>query len=186
MPWLTLHLLSLGAWLGLNAGALRWLIASWLRTEGHLHLALAAGLLVVAARRIDPGALLDRLAAPPRRSPAALALALCPPLIAAALAPRLPFDVIGGAAAVVSAYGIAGLFLDADAWRRARGAALLGAALLPMTEHLDVVLGFPLRTVTASLVAALIGDASVTAGTVLSIDGAYAHVDLPCAGVRNL
>lgn len=186
MRWLVTHILLLSIWLWLHTGALSWMVGAWLRTEGHLHLILALLLLAGAARRIDPVAVLDRLAAPPRRSGAALALAVAPPLLAAVLQRWLPLHLVAGSALVASAYGIAGLFLGAAAWRRLRGAALLGAALLPLTEHLDVVLGFPLRAATAALVASLLGGAEVTAATVLSIDGAYAHVDLPCSGVRSL
>ena len=186
MRWLTAHITVIALWIVLHARVASWLARSWLEQEGWLHAALAALGLLALGRSLDPVAILDRLALPPRGSMLALALAVGPPVAAAVAWTWLPVELVVGVAAVLSAYGVAGLFLDAASWRRLAPAALLGAAVLPTTGHLDVFLGFPLRSLIAQVVARLLSAADVTAATVLTIDGAYAHVDLPCSGVRSL
>ncbi|MBX2797615.1 MAG: exosortase O [Myxococcales bacterium] len=186
MRWLALHTTVIAMWLWVHAAVGSWLVRSWWLNEGQLHVVLAVALLVGAATAVDPVAVLDRLSLPPRRSLAALALAALPPLVAAFLVRTIPVDALPALAAVVSAYGLAGLFLTQAAWRRLLPAAGLAALWLPLSSHLDIVLGYPLRWATAAVVATALGPAEVTAGTVLAVDGAFAHVDLPCSGVQSL
>lgn len=176
----------LAGWIAVHASTARWLGRSLLASEGTLHLALAAIGLLALTRSLDLRAALRRLGAPPRADGLALALAALPPVAAVVLQRVFPLDLLSASAAVVSAYGLAGLYLPAERWREARGVALLAAAVLPTTGHLDVYLGFPLRQATAQVVALALGPAEVTAGTVLAVDGGFAHVDLPCSGVKSL
>lgn len=183
---LGLNLGVLTAWMWVHADAIGWLATRWVATEGQIHLVLAAGLLGWTLRRVDPVELLDRLSQPLQGSVGAWLWAALPPLMAAVVEWWVPVNALGGIALIASAYGLAGLLADPATWRRWRGAAVLAGAVLPLTEHLDVFLGFPLRVGTAHVVSVLLSQPDLPSSTVLAIDGAFANVDLPCSGVRSL
>ena len=185
MRHLAWNMAVLLGWTGLHVPTLLWLAHRWTASEGHLHLALAVLGLVGLASSVDPARLLDRLASPMRHSTSAWLWAAVPPLIAALVRIWLPLDVVDAIAMVASGYGLLGLLTSAQRWRELRGAAGIAAAVLPLTGYLDVFVGYPLRAATAGLVAGLLG-ADVTSSTVLAVDGAFAHVDLPCSGVQSL
>lgn len=84
----------------------------------------------------------------------------------------------------VSGYGLLGLFVGANAWRKLAPLLLLALACAPDPIQLDVMFGWPLRKAIASIAAAILG--GVPAETVIAVEGGIAHVDLPCAGMRSL
>lgn len=173
----------LAAWTLLHLEALRWLVGGLLGTEGPLHLGVAAVLVAILARDVGRDQVLDALRRPARGPWAAWLLAGGLPVALHLFVPG-PRSLLG-MGLLVSAYGLAGLFVAPETWRRARPAALLAAGILPLAQHLDVLLGLPLRSLTAHVVAALCGGTLAT-GTVLEVEGRYAHVALPCSGVQSL
>ncbi len=181
MTSLAANLALIALWLALHTPTFRWLGEAWLRDEGQLHLVLAVLVGGWLMSKAAPAHVLSALRRPLRHSTAATLLTLGP-LLAARLGPDL--NALHASLALVSAWGLFGLFATPATWRASAGPSLLLAAVLPVTGHLDVLLGYPLRRALASTVAALTG--AVDAGTVLAIDGRLAHVDLPCSGVRGL
>lgn len=179
---LAANLLLVLTWVLAQRRAIAWLGQGLLTSEGTLHLVLAVGLVAWIAREARPREAFARLQAPADGPMSAWLLAAFLPLGLAVWGPAL--RSADGAALVLSAYGLVGLFTTPDTWRRLRPLGLLGAAVLPLTGHLDVLLGLPLRTHIAGAVAQLLG--SLDSATVLQVDGGFAHVDLPCAGVRSL
>ncbi|MCB9669223.1 MAG: archaeosortase/exosortase family protein [Alphaproteobacteria bacterium] len=173
--------LLLLAWAALHAEPARWLGRGLLATEGPLHLAVAAVLVGLLARSVRLGDVRDALTRPAGGPWTAWLLAVGLPVLARPLpGPRS----LLGALMVVSAYGLLGLFVAPETWRRGRAVALLAAGVLPLSQHLDVILGLPLRAATAAAVSGLFG--SLSSATVLEVEGGYAHVDLPCSGVQSL
>lgn len=175
-----LSIILMCAWLAAWGPSVRWVLAGWSTGDGLLQGAIALGLLVLGLR--SPPTLRLQPTGP------VLLAAVAAPVLGALLHQTLPLDVIGAAAAVISAWSLLGLYLPATTWRRSAPALLLALLLLPVTAHLDVLLGWPLRKLTASAAALALSTVSepVAMETVLRVEGGIAHVDLPCAGVRSL
>lgn len=180
-----IHAALLGTWAVVHAPSLGWLLRAWRGADGTLHTVVAGLLMLAVATTTDWRAVAGRLQAPPTLRTLPMLVATVPPLVAAAAAPWVPTNLIGAMAAGLSAYGVFGLFVPPQRWRGLLGPALLALAVLPVSGHLDVLLGFPLRQLTAGAVAWALGTGMPTE-TVLAIDGGFAHVDLPCSGVRSL
>jgi exosortase O len=174
------NLCLIAAWFALASPGLAWMARGLIAQEGTVHLVVAMGLLALVVSRAR-GSALHALARPIRSSPLAWCLLLGLPL-AARFAPA--FNSVNGVVAIGSGFGLLGLFVSVAAWRRCLPLAVVAATVLPVSQHLDVLLGLPLRTFIASVVALLFG--TVESGTILEVQGTYAHVDLPCAGVQSL
>lgn len=116
-----------------------------------------------------------------RLSPVALALAVIPPIFVPFVSSIETAVVL---LAVISGYGLLGLWLGREQWRALRPLALLVALVVPASVWIDVALGWPLRKGIASLAAGLLGGVPVE--TVIRVEGGIAHIDTPCAGVGSL
>jgi exosortase O len=163
---------GLVAWDGLT-----WIARGLLQTDSSVHRVVLVGWVALAWQTSRLG-----WQATPRLAPLPLVLLLLP-LVGWQLAGD-GLASLEAAAVLVSGTGLAGLFLPAATWRRSLPLALLAVGVLPVSTHLDVVLGLPLRRFVAACTAPLFG--SLATETVLAIEGGYAHVDLPCAGVDSL
>jgi exosortase O len=89
----------------------------------------------------------------------------------------------------VSAFGQLGFILEPSSWRRSAVALLLFFVCLPLGYHAETFLGFPLRVFSARAAAAILGglgQAVQSTETILFIENRYAHIDLPCSGVKGL
>jgi exosortase O len=176
----------LGAWLALHAPALRWLGAHFARSPWQAGLLLAA--LALLARGVRREALAV-FAEPPR--PAALQLALAGGAAIGTLVLDRTVDISILAAALfgLGTYGLAGLYLDRDRFRRALPAALLLIALLPFQDQAEAYIGFSARVATARVVGdllAALGFGAPPVETILVLENGTAHVDIPCSGLRSL
>lgn len=72
---------------------------------------------------------------------------------------------------------------------RSVAAGLLLLTALPLGAYLDIYVGFPVRLLTAGLIAQMLaasGIAVAPAETLLVLENGIAHVDLPCSGVQSL
>jgi exosortase O len=180
-----------GAWLGLHASTLRWLGAHFAGSPLH------AGLLVVAlallARGVGPRAGAGEVARALSRRPRAAAVPLALVVLAAlgflVVERRLDVSILSALLFGVGSYGLAGLYVDGDRFRRALPAALLLIALLPFGDQADTYLGFTARVATARVVAAALaacGQGALPVETILILENGAAHIDVPCSGVRSL
>ena len=89
---------------------------------------------------------------------------------------------------MVGLWAIYGLFVSPEKWRRSIILSLLLMLLLPLSEQLDVYLGFPLRVWTTQFVEALFSGLrqDLTAQNILRFEGRLTKIDLPCSGIRSL
>ncbi len=89
----------------------------------------------------------------------------------------------------LASYGMLGLWMEDQRWRRGMPAALLLISALPFGEHMQTFIGYPVRTATAAMVReglALGGVHSVGIDTILVFENGISQVDLPCSGVKSL
>jgi exosortase O len=89
----------------------------------------------------------------------------------------------------LATYGLLGLWLEPQRWRRGLPAALLLVGVLPFGEHLQTFVGYPVRILTAALVQkglAAAGAHSVGMETILVFENGVSQVDIPCSGVKSL
>ena len=181
----------LGAWLVLHASTLRWLGAHFSGSPLH------AGLLVVAlallARGVGPKAgaaqVVAALSRAPRAAPAPLALVGFAALGFVLVERRLDVSILSATLFGLGGYGLAGLYVDRDRFRRALPSALLLVALLPFGDQADTYVGFSARVATARVVAAVLaacGQGALPVETILILENGAAHIDVPCSGVRSL
>ncbi|HSH02991.1 MAG TPA: exosortase O [Anaerolineae bacterium] len=101
----------------------------------------------------------------------------------------LDINVLSATLAVISAYGLLGLWLPPARWRAGLPLAMLLAGTLPINTHLQTFVGYPLRLATAAAVRdglALFGIGSVGVDTILVLENGMTHVDVPCSGVNSL
>ena len=85
-------------------------------------------------------------------------------------------------------WGLYGLFVDSPRWIRSIVVVSLLMLLLPLSEQLDVYIGFPLRVWTTQVVERLFVGLTqdITSQNMLQFEGRLTRIDLPCSGVRSL
>lgn len=89
----------------------------------------------------------------------------------------------------VATYGLLGLYVAPQRWRRMAPIALLVVGLLPFGAQLDTYAGFLLRALSADAASGLLsslGVPHVASETILVLENGVAHVDVACSGVRGL
>ena len=89
----------------------------------------------------------------------------------------------------LATYGLSGLWLPQRRWWRGLPAALLLIGTLPFNAHLETFLGYPLRIMTAEVVAITLtelGFAPLSTDTILVFENGISQVDVPCSGVKSL
>jgi exosortase/archaeosortase family protein len=168
--------------------ALSWSLRAFGREDQRLQLVLAVILGAWALPRVRWNELAGALSSPPtiRLAPILwVALFAC----GLGLGRRVEADLVVASCAGMGLWAMSGLWLDPAAWRRAAVPAALLVALLPLATALDVMIGFPARQLTATIVADLLtmaGAPAASADAVMSVDGSSVAVDIPCAGMRSL
>ncbi|MEQ1501249.1 MAG: archaeosortase/exosortase family protein, partial [Myxococcota bacterium] len=164
------------AWLAWSAAVLPWVAWGFVGDDGLARAAVALGIAVAIGRdgvdAVRAALRLDRW--PLVWMAGGLAVALAAPGI----------DTAGAVGWIAVGYGLVGLGLDRARWRGLGGAVVSAVAVLPSSAMLDPILGWPLRKAIAGVAAAVLG--GIPTASVIAIEGGFAHVDLPCAGVRSL
>jgi exosortase/archaeosortase family protein len=125
----------------------------------------------------------------PRLRPAPALLALGAALGYLAVARFLDIHILEDALFGLGSYGLAGLWIGREAWRRGWPVLLLAVATLPFGYHLDTFVGYPLRVWTAGVASSLLGGRLPAGGgaeAVLLLENQVAAVDLACSGVKGL
>ena len=101
----------------------------------------------------------------------------------------LDINTIGSALFVFSTYGLLGLYLDPQTWRNGLPVALLIAGTIPINNHLQTFVGYPMRVASAAIIRdalAATGIGSFGVNTILVFENGVAHVDIPCSGAQSL
>lgn len=98
-------------------------------------------------------------------------------------------NILSATSFYLASYGLIGLWMPQNAWRRGLTAALLLIGTLPFGHQIQTFVGYPMRLLTASLVRdglATAGIGSLGVDTILIFENGISHVDIPCSGVRSL
>jgi len=89
----------------------------------------------------------------------------------------------------LATYGLLGLWISPRRWLAGLPAALLLIGVLPIGDHLQTFVGYPMRIATAKIVQEglrAIGVHSVEVDTILVLESGLAQVDIPCSGIKSL
>ncbi len=89
----------------------------------------------------------------------------------------------------LGSYGLLGLWMNPERWRKGLPAALLLVGALPFGDHIQTFIGYPVRILTASIVKdglSAVGVHSINLDTILVFENGISKVDLPCSGVKSL
>lgn len=125
----------------------------------------------------------------PRLTLLPVSLMLGSAISAIALSWWIHLDQIPVVLFTLGSYGLLGLFLAPVVWRRGLPMAALVALTLPFGMQFSTGLGFPVRVLTAQIVADLLSPwhlGALSSHDVIVLENGMAQVDLPCSGLKSL
>ncbi|NET07333.1 MAG: exosortase O [Symploca sp. SIO2B6] len=181
-------------WLYANISSIAWLVSSF-RHASSLNL-MVAGILVavvlwqlvgVGADGSNSGNLL--LSATPKLRTYPLLLMLGSTVLTIALKWLVDIPQLNVLLFALGSYGLCGLFLAPELWRKGIPVAGLFAFILPFSAQFGSGLGFPLRVLTAQAVEHLLAAwqvSAISSHDIIVLENGIAHVDLPCSGLKSL
>lgn len=185
----TFNIALLAAWVFLYLPVFSYLRVLFSREEFRTNQILLLGVAGLLAYRAYRARFRPRFDRPPRLDGAPLALALGASVLYLLVERFLDINILAAFLFALASYGLLGLWLDSRRWRQGFPAMLLVAAVLPFGDHLETFVGYPLRTLTASIVRdglAGMGFHSVGVDTILVFESGISQVDIPCSGVKSL
>jgi exosortase O len=168
---------------------LRYLVTVFTREDFRTNQLLLIGILLLVGLQVRRGDRQLHLDVPPQLRRPALALALGAS-IGFLLAERfLDVNTLSAALFGLATYGLLGLWIEPARWRQGLPVALLLIGVLPLGDHLQTFVGYPMRIATAGIVRdglAAAGIHSVGVDTILVFENGISQVDVPCSGVKSL
>jgi exosortase O len=90
---------------------------------------------------------------------------------------------------LLGSYGLLGLFIASKPWHRGLTVAVVTACVIPFLVAFNSGLGFPVRVITAHIVAQVLADfhlSAVSSHDIIVMENGIAQVDLPCSGMKSL
>lgn len=143
-------------------------------------------LMVLRARQDHWSIKLDRL---PQFNAPAFGLVLLGSILYLVVERWIAIRTISASMFVFASYGLLGLWMHPRRWRAGLVAALVVVGMLPFGDHMQTVIGYPMRILTAAMVRdglAMTGVASMGVDTILILENGVSQIDLPCSGVKSL
>lgn len=187
--WVAANLLIAGLWLRLFWPLLPYFSVIFEREDFRLNQILLLITLALFALQIRAYGMQIKLSAPPRSDPLPLLLFVGGSIAFILVERFLNINTLSAMLFVLSGYGLLGLWMAPNSWRRRLPAALMLLGVLPLGEHLQTFIGYPMRIFTAKLVGSIMqmgGVSSVGIDTILVFENGVSQVDLPCSGVKSL
>ncbi len=176
-------------WLWLFRPVYPYLATIFTRQEFRINQIVLLAALTLLALQMRKGTLRLHLGQPPQFYTPALALALSG-AIGFVLAERfLDVNTLSAILIGLGSYGFLGLWMSPSRWRQGLPAALLLVGALPLGEHMQTFIGYPVRILTAEVVGqglTAMGATSASLDTILVFGSGITQVDLPCSGVKSL
>lgn len=176
------------AWLVLNYTALQWLIESLSDTSVFNLIIFGVVATVLLVQSIHHRRKVG-LSATPRLHPAPLILMFGSTVTGIGLQWLLDVSQIGVLLFAIASYGLIGLFIAPNVWRKGLPAAIFFACILPFSVQFGTGLGFPVRVITARLVEYILAlghIAAISSHDIIVLENSIAQVDLPCSGLKSL
>ena len=90
---------------------------------------------------------------------------------------------------ILASYGLLGLFINSEIWQKNLILAVITACILPFSIAFHSGLGFPVRVITAHIVADLLSAlnlGAISSHDIILMENGIAQVDLPCSGMKSL
>ena len=90
---------------------------------------------------------------------------------------------------ILASYGLLGLFINSQTWQKNLVLAIITACILPFSIAFHSGLGFPIRVITAHIVADLLSIlhlSAISSHDIILMENGIAQVDLPCSGMKSL
>jgi len=176
-------------WVWLYRPIYPYLATIFSRQEFRTNQIVLAGVLILIVLQVRKGGLRPRLDAPLRMNIPALSLALGGSVIFVLLERFLDINTLSAATFGLATYGLLGLWMSPSRWRRGLPVGLLLVGALPIGEHLETFVGYPVRILSAAIVRyglSILGVRSIGIDTILVFENGISQVDLPCSGVKSL
>ncbi|GIK56927.1 MAG: hypothetical protein BroJett015_25900 [Chloroflexota bacterium] len=188
-PQVGLNLLILTLWLWLYLPIFSYLHIIFRREDFRLNQIVLVAVLALIGLQMRRGDVRPQPDAAPvfRRLPLVLVLGGS---VAYLLVERfLDVNTVAASLFAFASYGLLGLWLSPERWRKGLPVVLLLIGVLPFGEHLQTFVGYPMRILTAELVRqglTAVGVHSIGVDTILIFENGVSQVDLPCSGVKSL
>ncbi len=188
-PPLAGNLLLIGAWLWLFVPLFPYLRIVFVDEDFRTSQIISLAIIVLLVRQWRSGKLPIHLRQPVR--PNIIPMLLMSLGAAGFLLTEWLLDVntLSSTLFALGSYGLLGLWMEPQRWRRGLPAALLLVGMLPYGHHMQTFIGYPMRIATAALVRdvlAGIGVITVGVDTILVLENGVSHIDSPCSGVQSL
>ena len=90
---------------------------------------------------------------------------------------------------ILGSYGLVGLFINSFTWHKNLILAIITACIIPFSISFSSGLGFPVRVITAHLVADVLSHynlSAISSHDIILMENGIAQVDLPCSGMKSL
>jgi exosortase O len=90
---------------------------------------------------------------------------------------------------ILANYGLLGLFINSQTWQKNLVLAIITACILPFSITFDSGLGFPVRVITAHIIAdflSMLHLSAISSHDIILMENGIAQVDLPCSGLKSL
>jgi exosortase O len=179
----------LGLWLWLYRPVFDYLAVIFSREDFRTNQLVLAGVILLIASRMHKEHIHPRVNAAPQLFYPGLILALSSSALYLVAERFLDINTLSASLFGLASYGLLGLWMQPQRWRRGLPAALLLIGALPFGEHMQTFIGYPMRILTASIVRdglTGVGVASIGVDTILVLENGVSQVDLPCSGVKSL
>ncbi|MEG4915345.1 exosortase O [Microcoleus sp. B7-D4] len=188
LVWLAPFLLAL-AWFSANISAVKWLLSSFVEIPTLYKIVIGFLIVALVVRSIGNS---DR---PPgfsphfvlRRDP--LLLMLGAGICSIALQYIIDIKQLTVLLFILGTYGLCGLLVEQNFWRKNLPVAGLLACILPFNSQFNSGLGLPARVLTAQVVEQLLSMlhvGAISSYDIIVLENGIAHVDVPCSGIKTL
>ncbi|MEM7331002.1 MAG: exosortase O [Chloroflexota bacterium] len=184
-----LNAFLIGVWFWLYYPLVEYFQIIFTREDFRTNQIIFVGLLILVGQRIYHSQTAVSLDALPKLRPFPLSLIIGASISYLLIERFLNINTLSATLFGLGTYGLIGLWLEPEKWRKGVPVALLFIATLPFGEHMQTFIGYPMRILTAQIVQKGLlaaGVASVGIDTILVFENGVSHIDLPCSGVRSL
>jgi exosortase O len=184
-----MNVLLLALWLWLFRSIYPYLGTIFSRQEFRTNQILLVGVLILITLKMRETKVRLRLSEGPHLYlPALLLVLIC--TVSYILVERLlDINTLSASLFGLASYGLLGLWLSPSRWRQGLPAALLLIGTLPIGEHMQTFVGYPMRILSATVVRdslSILGVQSIGLDTILVFENGISQVDLPCSGIQSL
>lgn len=189
MGGLVRNALLLTLWIWLFRSIYPYLGTIFSRQEFRTNQILLAGVLILIFLKMRETKVRLRLTEGPHLYLPALVLVLFSAASFILVERLLDINTLSAGLFGLASYGLLGLWLTPSRWRQGLPAALLLIGTLPIGEHMQTFVGYPVRILSATVVRdslSILGVQSIGLDTILIFENGISQVDLPCSGVQSL